>query len=285
MAAQAQTNGTDTRTLSVTLLGTGSPRPTLRRSQPATLVRRTGNKPILVDVGEGTLKQLMRAGMKPNELETILLTHLHYDHILGYPALIWGGWTLGLSRIEIFGPPGTKRMHNLVFRELFAEDVKYSFGIGFGADEIESLVVREIDVGDELNLHHMKISMAKGIHDFYNLAFRFDADGKVVVLSGDTTYSEDVVALAQGADLFICEVTLAPSPDYDNERGRRILNLLRKDHCTPAQAGQMAREANVGHLVVNHLIPGAQVDLITEGCAREFSGPITVGEDLMTFVV
>lgn len=271
-------------TITFTLLGTGSPRPSPQRSQPANLVH-TAAGPLLIDAGEGTLRQLLRLDVNPREVRMMLFTHMHKDHILGYPAVVWAGWTLGRPNLQVTGPPGTRRMHELLFGELYAADIEYSKGIGFESDALAGVQVHEIESGAEFETHGFQVRTTRTIHSFYNLAYRLD-DGKTsVVFTGDTTYCEDVVTLAQGADAMVCEVTLAQSPEYDNDRGRRILHLLEKDHCNPAMAGRMAKEAGVGRLIVNHLIPGVRTDLIREGCAEEFAGPITIGEDLMTFSV
>ncbi len=270
--------------LTFTLLGTGSPRPSRRRSQPANVLH-TDHGPLLLDAGEGTIDQLLDLGISPRDVRGILFTHMHKDHILGYPAVVWGGWTLGRPELSVTGPPGTRRMHDLLFKELYADDITYSKGIGFEEQALAGVAVTEIESGATFETHGLAVSTTQTIHSFYNLAYRFEHEGTSVVFTGDTTYCEDVVELAAGADAMVCEVTLAESPEYDNERGRRILTLLEKDHCDPAMAGRMAAEAGVGRLIVNHLIPGARTDLIAAGLAREFAGPITVGEDLMTFSV
>lgn len=270
--------------LAVTLLGTGSPRPSSRRSQPANLIRANGNL-VLLDAGDGTVRQLMAAGIRPDRIEHVLFTHMHKDHILGYPGVVWAGWTLGRRRLHVAGPPGTSRMHCLLFDELYAEDMSYSKGIGFEPEAMAGVEVEEIESGASFEVADLKVTTTRTIHSFYNLAYRIEDAGRVAVFTGDTTYCEDVVKLARGADLFLCEVTLAESPDYENERGRRILKLLEKDHCDPEQAARMAAEAGVRHLVLNHLIPGARTDRIRERCAEVFDGPITVGEDLRTFVL
>lgn len=226
-------------TLNVTLLGTGSPRPSSRRSQPATLIT-VDEGSVLLDAGDGTVRQIMATDISPLDIQTILFTHMHKDHILGYPGVVWAGWTLGRTNLRVLGPPGTKRMHELLFNELYSADIEYSKGIGFESQSMDDVQVEEIASGTVTEVSGMQIRTVKTIHSFYNLAYRFEKDTRAIVFTGDTTYCEDVVELARDADMLVCEVTLAPSPDYENNRGRRILDLLRKDHCTPEQAGRMA---------------------------------------------
>ena len=78
----------------VVLLGTGSPRPCLDRSQPAQLIEIAGQS-FVIDCGDGVTGQLVRAGRDVAAVQQIFLTHLHWDHILGYAGLVWGGWSAG----------------------------------------------------------------------------------------------------------------------------------------------------------------------------------------------
>lgn len=77
-------------TFRITLLGTGSPRPTLERHHPAALVTWGKGGHMLVDAGDGVVGQLLAAGVSLREVHNVALTHMHWDHILGYPAFVWG---------------------------------------------------------------------------------------------------------------------------------------------------------------------------------------------------
>lgn len=272
-------------TVTATLLGTGSPRPSADRTQPASVIRFPGVSPILLDAGEGAMYRLLAAGLTPADVGTVLLTHLHKDHILGYPAIVWGGWPLGRKNLRVIGPPGTQRMHDLLFGELFAADMDYSRRIGYGEDVVGGVTVEEIEAGQEFQLEQVSVRTARTAHSFYTVAYRLEVDDVALVFTGDTTYCKEVVELARGADLLVCEATLSSSPDYEDDRGQGILALLEGDHCSPQQAGRIAREADVGRLVLNHLIPGARRASIIAQCGEEFGGPIAVGEDLMTFSI
>jgi len=84
--------------LKVTMLGTGSPRPDLERSGPAQVLT-IGDTNILIDCGEGTTTQLMKAGIPPESITYLFMTHLHSDHIFGYGQFLLGGWGLGRRKL------------------------------------------------------------------------------------------------------------------------------------------------------------------------------------------
>ncbi len=110
-------------------------------------------------------------------------------------------------------------------------------------------------------------------HNPESVAYRVSLDhGPAVVYSGDTDYSENLVALAREADLLICE---AARPDEDPVRG----------HLTPSLAGRMAAEAGAHQLLLTHFYPDCEnVDLAAQ-CRRTYAGPVLLARDLMTLEV
>ena len=92
----------------VTLLGTGCPQADPRRFGPASLVR-AGERQFLIDCGSGVTQRLLGAGSSGAELDAVLLTHLHSDHVIDLYQLIISSWHQGRDRPQrIFGPPGTR---------------------------------------------------------------------------------------------------------------------------------------------------------------------------------
>lgn len=67
---------------------------------------------MLVDAGDGVVAQLLQAGVALATVDHVALTHLHWDHILGYPAFMWGSWTAGRDQLWTRGPAGTRAMHH-----------------------------------------------------------------------------------------------------------------------------------------------------------------------------
>lgn len=272
---------TDTK---VVLLGTGSPRPDPRRAQPAQLIE-IGGQSFVVDCGDGVTGQLVRSGRDVKVVEKILLTHLHWDHVLGYAGLVWGGWSAGRPSLEVWGPPGTLRMHELLFGTLHRADVDWISGIGYARSGIEGIRVHEIQEGAIYERDGVVVDAVRVKHPVPTFAFRFSYAGKRVVFSGDTAACDELVRCAEGADLLIQDACAAHSRLYGDERSRKIRDALIGFHASPGQAGEMAQRAGVKRLVCSHLLPGVDVDQIREEAEAEFIGETIVGEDLMEFRV
>jgi len=264
----------------VVLLGTGSPRPCLDRSQPAQLIE-LGDQSFIIDCGEGVTGQLVRAGRNVAAIQKIFLTHLHWDHILGYAGLVWGGWSAGRPTLEVWGPPGTKRMHELLFGMLHKDDVDWSSGIGYARSGIDSIRIHEIGEGLVYERDGVTVTAAAVKHTVTTYAFRFEHAHKRIVFSGDTAACDELVRCAQGADLLIQDACATHSRLYADDRSRKIRDLLIGFHASPAQAGQMAQAAGVKRLACTHLLPGADADQVREEAASHFAGETIVGCDLM----
>src|SRR5262245_11856365 len=268
----------------VVLLGTGSPRPSLERSQPAQLIE-VADQSFVIDCGEGVTGQLVRAGRNVVAAQKIFLTHLHWDHILGYAGLVWGGWSAGRPTLEVWGPPGTRRMHELLFGMLHKDDVDWSSGIGYARSGIDSIQIHEIGAGLVYERDGVRITAAAVKHTITTYAYRFEHAGKCVVFSGDTAVCDALVQCARGADLLVQDACATQSRLYADERSRRIRDLLIGFHASPAQAGQMAQSAGVSRMVCTHLLPGTDDDQVREEAGAHFDGETIVGRDLMQLEV
>jgi ribonuclease BN (tRNA processing enzyme) len=264
----------------VVLLGTGSPRPSLDRSQPAQLIE-IGDQSFLIDCGEGVTTQLLRAGRTVTEVQKVLLTHLHWDHILGYAGLVWGGWSAGRPSLEVWGPPGTKRMHEILFGMLHKDDVDWSVGIGYARSGIDSIKIHEIGEGLFYERDGVKITAATVKHTVVTYAYRFEFADKRIVFSGDTAVCDALVRCAHNADLLVQDTCAISSRGYADDRSRKIRELLIGFHASPAQGGQMAQAAGVKRLICTHLLLGVDVDQVRQEAALHFNGETIVGCDLM----
>jgi ribonuclease BN (tRNA processing enzyme) len=267
-------------TAKIVLLGTGSPRPCLERSQPAQLIE-VGDQSFVVDCGEGVTTQLLRAGRNVAEVQKVFLTHLHWDHILGYAGLVWGGWSAGRPTLEVWGPPGTKRMHEILFGMLYKDDVDWSSGIGYMRSGIDSIRIHEIDEGLIYERDGVKISATAVKHTCLTYAYRFEYAGKRIVFSGDTAACDALVKCAQNGDLLVQDTCATSSRVYSDDRSRKIRELLIGFHASPAQGGQMAQMAGVKRLVCTHLLPGVDANEIKQEAAGNFDGEAIVGCDLL----
>ena len=271
----------------VTMLGTGSPRPDLERSGPAQVLT-IGDMNILIDCGEGTTVQLMKAGIPPESITYLFMTHLHSDHLLGYGQFLLGGWGLGRRKLTIVGPKGMKHFHETIIK-LFDEDISYRTSLGRPGNGVLDVNIIEIDGPGEIDCGlPVKITTAEMVHNVLTYGFRFEIDDKTVVISGDTAPTPAIIKLAKDADLLVIDACLAPTGVYRNTKSpelQKIWDNLQKEHCTPEQAGQIGKEAGVKTLVLTHFLPNIIEEETYQEAANIFDGEIIVGRDLQIIPV
>jgi ribonuclease BN (tRNA processing enzyme) len=279
----------------VTLLGTkGGPRVNRGRANPSSLVTAAGRS-YVVDCGYGVTRQLVEAGVEATEVRTILITHNHSDHMLELGPLVYNAWAGGLREpIDVWGPPPVGRAV-----AGFLESLGYDIDIRMadeGRPDLRKLVrVHEVEAGEApsavFERDGVKVSAVKVRHPpiTHAYAYRFDAPDRSVVLSGDTTYSPELITLARGADVLVHEVMhlgglerlLARNPNAPTLR-KHLLD----SHTTTEQLGRVAAEAGVRTLVLSHFVPGDDPSITDamwiEDVRKNFPGEIVVGRDLMT---
>lgn len=280
--------------MKVILLGTGTPFADPEKSGPATAVIVDG-VPWIVDAGPGVVRRASAAHIagepalaQPN-LSRLLLTHLHSDHTLGLPDIMYSPWTLNrTSPLQIWGPPGTIDMA-LHIEKAYAVDLKIRLQ---GAEpatqtgwqpEVTETIGGVIFQNDTLTIEAIPVC-----HGDWDIAFgyKFTHDGKIVVISGDTTYCPALEAASMSADVLIHEV-------YDGaalaNRTPEWQNYHSKAHTSGEDLGRLAKNANVKSLVLYHQLAfghfGGSKESILEQIVANYSGPITWGEDLMVIEV
>lgn len=290
------------------LLGTqGGPNFNTTRGETASVVQIDGRL-YMVDCGYGALGALVRANLNYRDVGHVFLTHLHDDHTADLSALLGHQWTGGrVQKTLVHGPAGTERLVaaavrlNEVNEEIRLVDESRSVRVAdiAGARQIEAtaaptvvfsedgLTVRAVE-----NTHYP--AAAKEHTSQRSLALRFDARGRSIVFSGDTAYSANLVALARGADVLVCEAmhVAATRRNFDErvkagayaDNPEGIWKHIVDTHTPLDVAGRMAREAGVRTLVLYHIIPGGwepglDDDFYRREAAREFSGGIIVGRD------
>lgn len=264
------------------MLGTGSPRPDLERSGPAQLLS-VGDQHILIDCGEGTTAQLMKANIPPDSIQYLFMTHLHSDHILGYGQFLLGGWGLGRRKLTVIGPKGMKNYHETILN-LFHDDIAYRTSLGRPGNGVLDVNIIEVEApGEVVTNLPIKITAAQMVHNVLTYGYRFETREGVVVISGDTAPTPNIVELSRDADLLVIDAALAPTAVYhnsDNPELQKIWENLQKEHCTPAQAAEIAREAGVKKLVLTHFLPNIMEKETYNEVANTFGGEIIIGQDL-----
>ena len=192
-----------------------------------------GGRSLLIDTGNGVLSRLLQH-MEIKELDAVLLSHLHPDHLMDIYSLRHAVEAANREgrmnrRMPLYLPTGP------------AEDFDRIKGF---TKAFELQIIDELPAPREVTVAGFQVTFVPGIHNLpaYSIAV---AGSKRFVYSGDTAYNEELIKLASGADLFLCE---ASGLDKDAE-------YLKENHLTARQAGQLAKAAEVKRLMITHFYP------------------------------
>jgi len=276
--AETASNPIDNADIRVHLLGTGSPLPLTYRFGPATLVEAGGEK-FLFDAGRGNIQRLHTLGIPFDDVDKLFLTHLHSDHTIGIPDLYLTGWLRGRKKpLQVWGPEGTKKMMDAMV-DAFDYDIKIRLDQNPGSD-VETTEFTEGVVYDKDGVTITAFTVDHGVVK-PAVGYRIDYNGRSVVLSGDTRYSEAVIEQAKGVDLLVHEV--AAASDEMAEKVPAIPRIL-DIHTTPEEAAKVFSKAAPKMAVYSHIVLfGVDEDELEKTTRAHYDGPLIIGEDLMTF--
>lgn len=256
--------------ITVVLLGTGTPFIDAERFGAAVLVE-AGGKKLLFDCGRGAVIRLKQAGVKPEEIDALFLTHLHSDHVVGIPDLWLTAWFQGRKTpLKLRGPAGTRSMAEHL-EEAFAFDIGIRSahglpreGANIDAQEVESDKVYEVDPVrvTAFEVDHGPIKPAFG--------YRVDYAGHSVVISGDTNFSDSLVNHAKGADCLIHSAWSANAKD-DTVPAKRSI-------ATAEDAARVFSAVSPKLGVIYHYY---DKEGLREAVRASYKGQFVVGQDLM----
>ena len=228
---------------------------------PSGYVLKTDSQTCLLDGGTGTLLKCLEAGVSYKDIDKIFYTHLHPDHTVDLiPFLFSTRHTPGFTRtqkLEIYGPVG--------FR-VFFDGLGGLYGKGLIENDYEIEVTELTE--NEFSAGTLNITTKFMKHSVGAIGYRFELDGKILAYSGDTDFCQEIIELANQADVLLLECSF---PDEMKVRG----------HLTPTEAGKIAHSAGVKSLILTHLYPPCDEIDILETCRKQFSGSVKLAEDLM----
>ena len=269
--------------LSATLLGTGNPLPDPSRAGASTLVS-AGPRRFLVDAGRAVCMRLAAAGVLPIMLDGVLLTHLHSDHICALNDVITTHWIMSqhAETLHILGPRGTRAVVDGALAML-GSDISYRLAHHADLTWGPQVEVRELGPGVAIADATLKVTAAATEHQPVepSLVYRFDHDGRSIVVAGDTVPCSDLDTLCSGADVYIQTVLREDLVELvPMQRFRDTITY----HSTVEQAARTASRCRAATLVLTHQIPtpapGSDEDWVVIA-RREFDGEIIFGSDLV----
>jgi ribonuclease Z len=279
---------------SVTLTGTGVPHPSPGRAGAGVLIRH-GATALQVDAGRATVLRLADAGCAPHELDAVLLTHAHSDHVVDLADLVMTRWVQSTAHpagpLPIVAAEGEATRFAATMLGPFAGDIALRvrhvqpappevdvrpFAVPTVPTEVWHSEAGDVRV-EAVGVHHEPVIDA--------VAYRVTTPDGVVVVSGDTRVCDEVLDLARGADVLVHEACRATAL-RDAVAGTPFERIFAY-HADTVALGRLAEDAAVGHLVLTHLIPPPAGPRDEEAFAADvrdggYRGRLTVGHDLLT---
>lgn len=289
-ASQAQPVAADE--FRVTLLGTGSPAPIMRRFGPGVLVQ-AGAKTLLFDAGRGGTQRLMQLGLRLGQVDALFLTHLHSDHVVGIPDLWLTGWLeAGYAQRKgpfvVYGPAGTKGLMDGL-AQAYAWDIKARIADqDLKPEAIRSEVTEVVEgvVYDQAGVKVRTIEVDHGELLKPAFGYRVDYAGRSVTISGDTRFSENLIKHAAGTDLLIHQVAAAS----DELLKIPTFKVILAHHTQPEEAAVVFNRVKPKLAVYYHFVllgtpavPALTDKDVFEMTRKTYAGPLLIGEDLMAF--
>lgn len=274
---------------SVTLLGTGGPRPDVARGATSLLIQ-IEDEAILIDAGRGVVRQLAAIGVPVARIDPVLVTHHHYDHIGELHDVILSSWLTGRTRpLRLFGPPETRRIVETLVHQVYDKDIEFRVHESMGHMPWQPVHTTDVLAGPVCEGKGWRVSAEIVDHgsrlDFPDafrqrwvcLGYRFECAQGVIAFSGDTVDCPGLRRLAANSDILVQCCYLARS-EIDSAHTRRLADSTLA--CADT-VGRIAAEAKVGKLVLTHhrQKPDSLLEEMRRDAAQDFSGPVLLGYD------
>ena len=250
--------------MQVTILGSGT---NIHPTRAAAGYLFQTDRPILLDFGPRTLSNLLKTGVDRHTIKHLLFTHYHTDHFSDFltfffDAICHSMFSEVRPNLTIYGPPGTKRIFQTMFRtfpnwsdppfQVTLQEVK-DRPFAIGATQVTPLPMTHSDQQT-------------------CLGYRLEYQGRAAAFSGDAVASKNLVSLCQDVDLAILDCSFSSHAPGGS-------------HMHAEECGKVAKKANIKKLVLSHFYETADRSNVVAQARRFFSGPIVKGKDLLTLKV
>lgn len=272
---------TQDSTMTVYLLGTGGPEFTANRTGISTLVV-AGGSYFLFDTGRGTAQRIYECGIPFTAIDKIFYTHLHSDHIEGLPTLWMSPWFLvkKTTPLSVWGPKGTKAMTDGMI-QMFNKDYHDRSNDIFKQSYLDMDVTEFAEEGIVFDDGAVKITAFTVEHDDGNPAYGYcvEFQGFKVLISGDTTYHENLIKYGENCDLIVQNV-IGIAPEIANN----YLPVIRK-LTTPEQAADIFNQTGPRMAVFSHICkkgmsgPEGDGEILNRVRKSGYTGPLKMGYD------
>jgi ribonuclease BN (tRNA processing enzyme) len=251
--------------MKITILGSGTAVPSLRRNSAGVLVQNAGSN-CLFDLGYGNVRQLLNLGITYHDVDRIFFTHNHPDHLCDLVIFLFASrYHLEPRKrdLTIIAAPGFKEFFDGVMNAFKHWLIPLAYKVEIIEQDEETRAYDGLTVTTRQVAH---IDLSRG----YRVT---DSRGKTLAISGDTDYCEAMIELGKNADLLILECAF---PD----------TLKCGGHLTPAEAGKLARAAGCKKLCLTHFYPPCDLEEVRDVCRQYYTaGELVLAEDLMAFEI
>lgn len=240
-------------------LGTGAGTITKKRKESGIFIK-SPDANMLIDPGSSIIERLLAAGIAYDDIDYILITHFHPDHLQGLTSFLFCSnykFALRKTQLNIIAPYGFKNFYKKLL-DAFGHTIKP-----------ESYDIKIFEVKNQhLSLGGFRLTSKKTTHTQESVSFRIEIGKLAITYSGDTDYCKEIVTLSKRSDILILECSF---PD----------EIKVKNHLTPSLAGRIARESNSKTLILTHFFPICDKYDIIKQAKKDFKGKVVKAYDLL----
>ena len=275
--------------MKLTLLGTGCPSVDHKRFGPSNIVT-SNNTKILVDCGSGVTQRLHRLGISLADIDLLLLTHLHSDHVVDLYQLIIASWhSYRVKPWKIYGPKGTKKFINKLMNTWSEErNMRISYEAR-SSTKCFDIKVNEFKSIGNINIRDVNIKYFEVDHKpvKYAYGFSFVSKNKKLTISGDTKPCENLMKYGNHSDVLLHEVFIEGEIIKTNKmRTKKTLHNVQKYHTSSSQVGKVAFITQAKKLVLTHFVPTRfNKSKLKKIVKKDFGKDPIIGEDLLTIKI
>ena len=271
--------------MELTLLGTGCPKVDYKRFGPSNLITTKKTK-ILVDCGSGVTQRLDQTKISTADIDALILTHLHSDHVIDLYQLVISSWhSYRVKPWKIFGPKGTKKFVSKIMDAWKDERnlrIEYESRASIKAFKP---IIKEFDSFGKIKIKDINIQYFEVDHKPVKHAFGFNFlyKKKKLTISGDTRPCENLMNYGQKADVLLHEVFIdGEFKETTKMRTKKTLHNVRNYHTPSTIVGKVAKLTRCKKLVLTHLVPtNFNENKLKKTIKSDFGKNPIIGEDLM----